>query len=228
MTLLRDFFSQTHKQLCCFTLWVYMPTHLPFLLTLNKFPKEIAGNDITNCLTHTMYAIAFKAAWELFRHWRIKLCQDISCLFEDYLVIICLRHYFYSRGACLRWNLPSHSWSRSLSSQGIIYGPSLDLAPDTTHEGLGRNLARKCPDGMLQFLNSANSSFRTSMWLVRYYSTFQNFYVCFLSLLERECWLAEVMFFPSSTPTAAFQRSRHFWARFFPRPFLAGWVWGPD
>ena len=40
--------------------------------------------------------------------------------------------------------------------------------------------------------------------------------------------LAEVMFVPSSTLTAAFQRSRHFRARFFPRPFLAGWVWGPD
>jgi len=37
-----------------------------------------------------------------------------------------------------------------------------------------------------------------------------------------------VMFIPSSTLTAAFQRSRHFRARFFPRPFLAGWVWGPD
>jgi len=22
--------------------------------------------------------------------------------------------------------------------------------------------------------------------------------------------------------------ARHFWARFFPRPFLMGWVWGPD
>jgi len=31
----------------------------PFLLTLNQSPKEI-GSDITNCLTHTMYAIAFK------------------------------------------------------------------------------------------------------------------------------------------------------------------------
>jgi len=40
--------------------------------------------------------------------------------------------------------------------------------------------------------------------------------------------LAEVMFFPSSTPTAAFQHSRHFRARLFPRPFLVGWVWDPD
>jgi len=29
--------------------------------TETKSPKEIAGSDITNCLTHTMYAIAFKA-----------------------------------------------------------------------------------------------------------------------------------------------------------------------
>jgi len=40
--------------------------------------------------------------------------------------------------------------------------------------------------------------------------------------------LAEGMFVPSSTLTAVFQRSRHFRARFFPRPFLAGWVWDPD
>ena len=32
------------------------------------------------------------------------------------------------------------------------------------------------------------------------------------------------MFFPSSTLMEVFQRSTHFWARFFPRPFLAGWV----
>ena len=34
----------------------------PFPFTLNQSPKEIAGSDITNCLTHTMYAIAFKGA----------------------------------------------------------------------------------------------------------------------------------------------------------------------
>jgi len=48
-----------------FPLGVYTnppPPVLHFLLTLNRSPKEIAGNDITNCLTHTMYAIAFKAA----------------------------------------------------------------------------------------------------------------------------------------------------------------------
>jgi len=43
---------------------IYQPTSpvLLFLLTLNHSPKETAGNDITNCLTHTMQAIAFKAA----------------------------------------------------------------------------------------------------------------------------------------------------------------------
>jgi len=56
----------THSR-AVFTLWVYIPTHLPLsyplsLLPLNQYPKEIAGSDITNCLTHTMYAIAFKAA----------------------------------------------------------------------------------------------------------------------------------------------------------------------
>ena len=33
----------------------------PFLLPLNQYPKEIAESDITNCLTHTMYAITFKS-----------------------------------------------------------------------------------------------------------------------------------------------------------------------
>ena len=60
------FFSAktTHSNVV-FALWVYIPTHLPFLLTLNQSPKEIAGSDITNCLTHTMYAKAFKVACEL-------------------------------------------------------------------------------------------------------------------------------------------------------------------
>ena len=63
MTLLHEgfFFSQTHTQLCCFhPLGVYTnppPPVPPFLLTLNLSPKEIAGSDSTNCLTHTMYAV---------------------------------------------------------------------------------------------------------------------------------------------------------------------------
>ena len=34
---------------------IYQPTSPvpPFLLILNQFPKEIAGSNITNCLTHT-------------------------------------------------------------------------------------------------------------------------------------------------------------------------------
>jgi len=56
----------THSR-AVFTLWVYIPTHLPVLpfeslLPLNQYPKEIAGGDITKCLAHAMYAIAFKAA----------------------------------------------------------------------------------------------------------------------------------------------------------------------
>ena len=55
---------------------------------------------------------------------------------------------------------------------------------------------------------------------------FLKFLCSTISLLPVICtnsnagWLVEVMFVPSSTLTAAFQRSRHFWARFFPRPFL--------
>jgi len=58
------------------------------------------------------------------------------------------------------------------------------------------------------------SSFRSSTRLVLYYSNFQYFYVlpyiCFLSLVELERWLAGLTFFPSSTHAAAFRPSRHF------------------
>ena len=57
------------------------------------------------------------------------------------------------------------------------------------------------------------SSFRSTR-LVLYYSNFQNFYVlpyiCFLSLVELERWLAGLTFFPSSTQPAAFRPSSHF------------------
>jgi len=102
MTLLimRDFYSQTYTQPCCFhPLGVHTnpPSPVPpFLLTLNQSPKEIAGNDITNCLTYTMYAIAFKAARRVMQTLEVwadtKLCQDISHSFKDYLVsdsIVC-------------------------------------------------------------------------------------------------------------------------------------------
>ena len=88
-------------------------------------------------------------------------------------------------------------------------------------------LARKFLAGMPRFLNSANFLFRSSTRLIRYYVLP---YICFPSLVEPKCWLAEVMFFPSSTPTEAFQHSRHFRVRFFPKtlPRAAREVWGPD
>ena len=42
-------------------------------------------------------------------------------------------------------------------------------------------------------------------------------YIHFLSLEELKRRLADVVFFPSSTPTAKFQCSRHFQERFFTR-----------
>ena len=97
----------------------------------------------------------------------------------------------------------------------------------------GNNLAWKCPAGIPWFLNSANFLFQifnrdwsdaaTIFKMSMFYSITTS---CHYGQLER--WLAEVIF-PSSIPTAAFQCSRHFWARFFPRPFLTvAWVWGPD
>ena len=75
---------------------------------------------------------------------------------------------------------------------------------------------------MLWFLNPTNFLLRSSMRLVRYYSNFKNVLPCihFLSLVELECWLADVAFIPSSTLTAQFQPSRHYQA--IPRLFL---VW---
>ena len=57
MTLCND---PSHAQPCCFhPLGLYTnppPPVPPFLLTLNQSPKDNAGSDITNCLTHTCYS----------------------------------------------------------------------------------------------------------------------------------------------------------------------------
>ena len=107
--------------------------------------------------------------------------------------------------------------------------------PDPTRkEGSGKyNLARKCPVGMSQFLNSANFLFQIFNAIGQVLLRFSKFlfYRIFTSCHwsnSNVAWLAEVMFFSSSTPTAAFQHSRHFRARLFPRLFLTGWVWSPD
>ena len=100
MTLLRDFFSQTHTQPCCFhPLGVYTnppPPVPPFLLTLNQSPKEIAGGDITNCLTRTMYAKAFKVAWELCRHWRFELILSHAETYHVFLKTILFISFLYN------------------------------------------------------------------------------------------------------------------------------------
>ena len=101
MTLLRDFLQPNPHTAVLFSPFecIYQPTTPvpPFLLPLNQYPKEIAGSDITNCLTHTMYAIAFKAAWRVMQTLEIwadtKSCQDISRLFKDYLVRVELSRY---------------------------------------------------------------------------------------------------------------------------------------
>ena len=47
LTLLRDFYSQTNTQPCCFTLWVYIPTHLPLSHPLSSHwtnpPRTLLG-----------------------------------------------------------------------------------------------------------------------------------------------------------------------------------------
>ena len=53
------------------------------MLPLNQYPKEIARSDITNCLTHTMYAISFKA--KLCRPWKFELILSRA---ETYHVLL--------------------------------------------------------------------------------------------------------------------------------------------
>ena len=77
---------------------------------------------------------------------------------------------------------------------------------------------------MAQFFNPANFLFRSSTQVLFQFSKFLCSIYCFLSLVG---WLADVAFFLSSTPTATFQHSKHFWERLYSRPFLA-WVWDPD
>ena len=60
----------------------------PFLLTLNQSPKEIAGSGITNCLTHTMYAKAFKVACELYILWRFELILSRAKTYHIFLKTI--------------------------------------------------------------------------------------------------------------------------------------------
>jgi len=109
----------------------------------------------------------------------------------------------------------------SLLQHEPYLGYSLDLRPDPRGRVWGITLLGSVYLECHGFWIQQTSPFR-STWLVRYYSNFQNFYVLlyirFLSLIELEHWLAEVMFIPSSTLTAAFQHSRHFQARLSPDP----------
>jgi len=79
---------------------IYQPTSP--CLTLSAHTEPISQGNCWKCLTHAMYAIAFKVAWELCRHWRFELiicksCWDLSRLFNDYLVCIVLRQTHRNR-----------------------------------------------------------------------------------------------------------------------------------
>ena len=98
---------------------------------------------------------------------------------------------------------------------GVGDAYSLDPRHFWPCEGLGKNNAWKCLAGMPRILNPVNFVFRFSTRLVRYYFNFQIsmlYYIIiyFLSLVELERWLADVAFFPSSTPMEPFQFPRHF------------------
>ena len=78
--------------------------------------------------------------------------------------------------------------------------------------------------------NLASSVFRSSQcdWsdTTPIFNVLYTVYIHFLSLVELEPWLGEVTLFPSSTPTAALQCSRHtFEQRFSSLPRR---VLGPD
>jgi len=60
MTLLRDFYSQTHTHAAMlFSSFgcIYQPT-FPCPTLSGQSPKDITGSGITNCLTHTSYSIS--------------------------------------------------------------------------------------------------------------------------------------------------------------------------
>ena len=96
MTLLRIFTAKPTHSHSVFTLWVYISTHLPqshpFCSHWTNLPRKLLEVTSKIVLTHTMYAIAFKAAWELCRHWRFELilsrAETYHVFLKDYLVIL--------------------------------------------------------------------------------------------------------------------------------------------
>ena len=84
----------THSR-AVFTLWVYIPTHLPcptLSVPTEPIPQGNCWKWHHKLFDTYMYAIAFKAAWRVMQTLEIwadtKSCQDISCLFKDCLVIL--------------------------------------------------------------------------------------------------------------------------------------------
>ena len=92
-----EFYSQTHMLFQPLGVYTSPPPPVPpFLLTLNQSPKEIAGSDITNSLTHTMY-VYLKVHDEPCRHWRFELilsCAQTYHIFLDYLVTFAMCRKF--------------------------------------------------------------------------------------------------------------------------------------
>ena len=95
MTLLMDFTAKPTHSHAVFTLWVYTytnppPLSHPFCSHWTNLPSTMLKVTSLIVLTHTMYAIAFKAAWWVMQTLEVwadtKLSWDISRLFEDYLV----------------------------------------------------------------------------------------------------------------------------------------------
>ena len=77
-----------HIAVCFLGVYTNPPPPVPlFLLPLTQYPKEIAGSDITNCLTHTMY---FKA--KLCRHWKFELILSRAETYHVFLKLLDMKY----------------------------------------------------------------------------------------------------------------------------------------
>jgi len=88
---------------------LYQPTY-SCLLTLNQSPKDNAGSDITNCLTHTSrmtgYAVIVQSRAETY-HFFVRLaCYLVINPSSNYLI----PHPWYDESDLFRDN-PMHSCS---------------------------------------------------------------------------------------------------------------------
>ena len=124
-----------------------------------------------------------------------------------------------------RFIMPCYSLPSLYS--GVIWTPN---PSGCMHEGLRNDLAQECHCWNATVFKSCkmcSQIFKHNWSGLLQLSKFPCYSVfcCVFISCHFKCWLADVAFFPSSTPTAAFQDPRHFWGSFislFPWPERSG------